>query len=264
MTGAVNSGGNNARGYGYAYVKNSTSSAANPTGQPIVRNEMIGQMLILNGTTSVNYGMNAVSFKGIGEPGAVNDDDQDGIRDLNGPSNPLPEYEEAPDQILIPRFLAVDDPILSAVPAIIDSEIILVNLTGGAAFTTIVDILGFNDNEEPLSAFYSFKCWDKPKLRTFAAFTTQDFLKNATNHDPDEIVGQTNRESGWLRLNGLVANSTGPESILDPAIYAVLVEGVGAYNVADLPFEVCTQTNGDLLPVGPFGDGPNPVAGDNE
>jgi hypothetical protein len=61
-----------------------------------------------------------------------------------------------------------------------------------------------------------------------------------------------------------VANSFGPETIQDPAIYAVLIERFGGYAAADLPFEWCSQTNGDLLPVSNFGDGPKPVPGDNQ
>ena len=265
----VNSGGPNKRGYAYVYAKSATTSPNNPTGTPIVWNHMIGQQLILNGITMVNYSMNAVSFKGIGPEGAFNDDDGDGIRDLNGPTldgggpNPLAEYEEAPDEILIPRFLGQD---LAAPggPNLYNSDVILVNLSGGSAFTTIVDILGYNDNEDPLSAQYEFYCWDKPKLRDFAEFTLESSLDLNPTNDPDEIVGAPTKESGWLRIDGLVANSSGPEAILDPAIYAVLVECTNNLCAADLPWERCSQRNGDLLPNSIFGDGPNPVAGDNQ
>jgi hypothetical protein len=43
-------------------------------------------------------------------------------------------------------------------------------------------------------------------------------------------------------------------SIADPAFYAVLVERIGSFAAADLPFELCSQDNGDLLPSGVQGD----------
>jgi hypothetical protein len=50
-----------------------------------------------------------------------------------------------------------------------------------------------------------------------------------------------------------VASSAQAE-IQDPAVHAVLVERVSTYSVVDLPWELCTQSNGDLLPVSLFGD----------
>jgi hypothetical protein len=60
-------------------------------------------------------------------------------------------------------------------------------------------------------------------------------------------------ESGWFRMDGAVATSL-TTTIQDPAFYAVLVERVSAYAVASLPFEFCSQDNGDLVASGLFGD----------
>jgi hypothetical protein len=63
------------------------------------------------------------------------------------------------------------------------------------------------------------------------------------------------------------------ETIVDPAFYMVLIERVGIFAVADLPFECGSQVNGTLLPRSLFGDGdidldgdgiPDPVDGDNQ
>jgi hypothetical protein len=257
---------NMVQGYFYAYAKNMTPTPNNPTGTPIVFNHLIGDELIINGITALDYGMNAVAFKAYGAnaddqaDNTPNDDDGDGIRDLNGKDSPNPEYDEAPDKICIPRFLGQD---VAGGTTFANSQIILINLSGGRAFTTTIDISGFNDNEEPFSAQYTFYCWAKPFLRDFAAPTLQSYLLG-TNQNPNEILG-LNEESGWLTLNGLVANSSGPESIADPAIYAVLIEELEGHWAADLPFECCSQTNGALLPTSIFGDGdPTPVAGDNQ
>lgn len=260
------------QGYMYAYAKLPVlgfPGSPNSSGEPIVFNHLIGQEMILDGIRTLSYSMNAVSFRGLGEEGALNDDDQDGIRDLNGPGGALPEYEEAPDQILIPRFLGQDEAVnknnlVGPGPGdVFHSELILINLSGGARFTAIVSFLIFNDNEDPTSGEYEFRCWDKPLLRDFSAATLQSALEN-TIDDPDEIVGSSSRNAGWIRINGLVANSDGPEVIDDPAIYAVLIERAGTYAAADLPWEECNQNNGDLLPLGNFGDGPNPVNNDNQ
>ena len=80
--------------------------------------------------------------------------------------------------------------------------------------------------------------------------------------DPQEIIGANHRESGWFRIQGLVAQSEA-ETIANPAIYAVLVEDIAGFAAADLPYEYC-QRNGDLLPKSPLGDGPNPSANDNQ
>src|SRR6185295_18681539 len=113
---------------------------------------------------------NAVAFRGIGtkdEPvpapdGTLNDDDGDGIRDLNGPHNALPEYEEAPDRILIPRFLG--QTMRNEGGQYFRSRLILIALSGGPRFRTIIDVLGYNDFEQVQSSMYEFTCWDKPLL----------------------------------------------------------------------------------------------------
>ena len=262
LTSAVNSGGPNTQGYAYAYAKNATPSPNNPTGTPIVFNHLIGDTLILNGFESLDYSMNAVSFKGYGAngndqaDGTPNDDDGDGIRDLNGPNDPHPEYDEAPDKIFIPRFLG-------QTAGVTDSHLVLVNLSGGAAFTTTVSFLAYDDSENPFSATYSFYCWAKPSLLEINGLFDNSVLLS-TSTSPNEILGWPGQKAGWFIVDGLVANST-QEAIVDPAVYAVLVECLGPDRcVADLPWEFCSQTNGDLLPVNPLGDGPNPTNGDNQ
>ena len=70
----------------------------------------------------------------------------------------------------------------------------------------------------------------------------------------------------WRRRapNGPHDDEPCAETIHDPAVYAVLIERSGGQYAAELPFEFCGQANGDLLPTGLFGDGPNPVNGDDQ
>jgi hypothetical protein len=231
---------NHEQGYVYAFAKSPT------TGQAIVFNHLIGQLAILSAHNNVQDSVNAVVFRGVGSQGSPTDLDSDDIRDLDGV-----EYEEAPDEILIPRFFGSDAPNTPG-GDIFKSRLILIGLSGGIAFTTDVSFLVYNDNEEQLSTQYSFRCWDNVELRDINGLFLNDYLQD-TNHDPDEILGAERREAGWMRLDGLIATSTQVE-ILDPAIYAVLIERAGSTAVVDLPFELCIQDNGDLLPKGPFGD----------
>ena len=232
------------QGYVYVFAKSVT------TGEPIVHNHLIGQTLIVNGYDSFEYATNAVSFRGVGD-GTFTDLDSDGIRDLDGV-----EYEEAPEEILIPRFLGQDDELgnnESSSSRSLRSWLVLVNLTGGAAFTTTIDFLIYNDNEEVFSSEHTFECWTKEYLLDISGIFGNQFLKLGTNENPLEILGAPYLESGWFKMDGAVAQSTSV-AIEDPAFYGVLVEKIGNYAVADLPFELCHQTNGDLLPRSILGD----------
>ena len=245
---------NHEQGFVYVFAKHQT------TGQAIAFNFLIGNLLTLESIDQLQYSMNPVAFKGFSNNrnGGTNADG-DSVRDLDGV-----EYEPVPDEVYIPRFIGSSSVQASSVgPAIYDSELILLGLSGGAKFTTIVNFWVYNDNEEAFSAQYSFRCWARVPLRDINGVFTQDFLHNNTNNAANEILGAPDVESGWIRVYGSTAYSTA-ETIDDPAVYAVLVERIGSYGAADLPFEsVATQVNGDLFPVGLFGD-PSGGNGDNQ
>jgi hypothetical protein len=230
---------NQAQGFLYVFAKD------HATGRAIVYNHLIGESLFMSSADTLDDALKALVFRGIGDERSETDRDNDGIRDLDGV-----EYDPAPDELLIPRFLGQD---VGNRGAVVTSRLILIGLSGGSAFTTDVDFLVYNDNEEVFSAQYTFFCWEDPRLSQINNVFTQDFLHNFTNNAPNEIVGAPTREAGWFRVNGLYARSTQAE-IADPAVYAVLVERSAPYSVADLPWELCTQTNGDLFPHGLFGD----------
>jgi hypothetical protein len=209
---------NQEQGFVYVFAKDPI------TGHAKVFNFLIGNLMTLESITSLEYSMNPVSFKGIGNASGDTDiHPTDGLRQLDGV-----EYEAVADQILIPRFIGWDG-------SAYHSELILIGLTGGAQFTTVVDFLVYNDNEEVFSAQYSFKCWARVPLGTLNGVFTQVFLKS-TNNAPNEILGANQTEAGWMKLNGNTAFSTQAQ-FNDPAIYAVLIEKIGAYGAADLPFE---------------------------
>ena len=239
------------QGYFYAFAKNSD-------GEAITHNGLIGSSMVISGIEQFDYQVNPVAFLGMTAEGNPTDLDGDDVRDLDGV-----EYDHAPDTITVPRFLGqgVD---AQGEGAPINSHLILIGLSGGQDFTTTICFDVYNDNEEPFSGEYTFYCWEKPTLLQVRGTFANSFLRT-TDHDPNEILGASNRrESGWICIDGCFATSQ-QETIVDPAFYAVLVERISSYSVSDLPFECGRQSNGALLPRGLFGDGdPIAVNGDNQ
>ena len=182
--------------------------------------------------------------------GANTDVDNDGVRDLNGN-----EYEKVSDELLVPRFVAESN---NSRP-----QLLLIGLTG-KSFTTIVNFLIYNDNEEVFSAQYAFDCWDRVELRNINGAFTQSFLEttNQTVNEYVQIFGNgapevvpPRLEYGWFKMDGAVAFSSAA-SVSDPAFMAVRLERfiVGAIAGGSLPYGLGEQANGDLIQHGPFPD----------
>ena len=233
---------------GYLYVFAKGASGPN-NNRAIAFDWLIGAAAIFETEEcAVSYGPVVFSAGLRIAEGAPTDKDNDNIRDLNGT-----EYEQVPDELLVPRFFG-------QVNNHIETELILVNLTGGSAFTALVNFLIYNDNEEVFSAQVSFDCWAEYELSEInnvfdnsfllttghAAGETSGIVVTATN--PDSII-----ETGWYRMDGAIAFSSAA-SFNDPAILALQVEEVGDNELATLPFSTGSQNNGDLLPHGIFGD----------
>ena len=115
-----------------------------------------------------------------------------------------------------------------------------------------IDLLIYNDNEQVFSGEYTFTCWDAVHLDNVSGAFTQAFLET-TDHDEDEIRGLNMLESGWARMDGGVASSSAA-TIDDPAFAVALLEFIGVFAAADLPFENGVQYNGALLPRNVQGD----------
>lgn len=222
------------RGYVYVYARGATNPA------PVTFNHLVGSSIVFDAISRSVYSIQPVVFDGMTNEGETTDLDSDGIRDLDGL-----EYNKAPDQTVIPRFFGQSG------VANIFSELVLVNLTGGRAFTTSTNFLIFNDNEEAFSGEHSFYCWDSIPLRSISGAVRHSFLKNNTNHDPDEVIGFPDLEAGWILFDGGTASST-VVSISDPAVLVTLIEH-GQLASSQLPFVVGEQDNGSLLPSSIFG-----------
>ena len=224
---------NQSLGYLYVFAKDPLS------GEPITFDWLIGQNQVIDGILSLQYGVNVFVFEGRTDEGMPTDVDEDRIRDLDGT-----EYEQAPDELLFPRFMGQG--------VGFDSSLVLINLTGGTQFTTTLDFLIYNDNEYAFSSEYTFRCWDIVPLVEISGVFRDDFLK-LTDNSPREIRGLENVEAGWFRVDGGIANS-GIRSFEDPAFLGFLTEFIGPFGGADLPFQQGVQDNGDLLPRSVHGD----------
>lgn len=228
------------QGYLYVYAK-----AERPSGSDaIVFNWLVGEASSFDGIKTLETTYNAFAFAGVGAQGATTDKDGDEWLDLDNV-----EYEPAADYYIQPRFIGQADG--RSVGFI--SELVLINLTGGTQFSADINFDIFNDNEEPLSATWTFKCWDRKRLLDISGAFSATALKYKDNDD--EVYGLEELETGWFMIDGIVANSD-CDSIDDPAILHMLIEHTGKnFAGAELPFEsVEKQTNGDLLPRGCFGE----------
>jgi hypothetical protein len=230
------------KGYLYVFAKSKTTGAA------IKFDHLIGQALVLEGgSDNVDYLLPPWVFKAGAAlvEGANTDLNSNGLRDLNDL-----EYEAAPDTLLVPNFLGHDGPLDP------DTELILINLTGGAQFTAVVDFLVYNDNEEVFSAQYDFVCWKRKAIDEISSVFENEFLLS-TNHASGEVPGTTSStfpESGWFRINGNTSFSSAVQ-FSDPAILAAIVQSLHDEDGgAMLPFTEGTQTNGSLLSHNLFGN----------
>ncbi|MBL8858284.1 MAG: hypothetical protein JNL28_07275 [Planctomycetes bacterium] len=221
------------KGYAYAFAKNAQGAA-------ISFNWLIGDNLLFDGVDALDYTINPYSFRAIRPQGQPTDADADGVRDLNGI-----EYEMAPAKIIVPRFFGQS--------GVYQSDLVLIALTGGGQFTSTINFLIYNDNEEVFSGNYAFRCWTKTPLTTITNVFTQSFLANFTSHAPNETIGATTVETGWFEMDGGTAYSTSTQ-FADPAFLAFLVERTGPRSGAELSFEMGRQSNGDLLPLSINGD----------
>jgi hypothetical protein len=237
---------NMTRGYVYVFAKSKT------TGVPIAFDHLIGTEIILTTSDSDPDFSNApVVFQaGAGlTDGSPTDINNNGLRDLDGI-----EYTKAPDQLLFPRFFGQGG------PGNWHSQAVFINLTGGAQFQAIINLLIYNDNEEVFSAQFQFQCWVLVDLLDISSVFSNSFLLS-TNHDPTEVYngGHAFNEVGWFSVDGDVSFSTAAQ-FDDPAVLGLLIErgstaeGPSLSNGgALLPFTLGTQSNGSLLSTNIFG-----------
>jgi hypothetical protein len=235
---------NMVRGYVYVFATSHT------TGQAIKFDHLVGHEIILNNVNTTPDFASAPFVYKAGAAlanGAPTDVNANGLRDLDGI-----EYAPAPDKLVFPRFIGQGEPFGW------DSQLVLLNLTGGAQFQALVDLLIYNDNEEVFSAQFQFQCWVSVPLHDVSPVFDNDFLLS-TNHSGSEVFNGPNTfpEIGWFKVDGDTAFSSAAQ-FSDPAILGLLIERsddsvVFREGGAELPFTIGTQTNGKLLSTNLFG-----------
>lgn len=205
-------------------------------------NYLMGSELVVDARGAV-YTLNAIPFASPVAAGGFTDLDGDSQLDFDGM-----EYEQIPDTLYIDNFIAVAN-----------SSLALLNLTGGTGFNAVVQFHIWNDNEFPLSATKTFRCWFDERLTKISPVFENFFLFNNTPNDPNELdlncdnVGDI--ETGWVRINGIVANSV-VESIPNPALLGSITAGpddglATPINGGRLLWEsVAKQDNGDFIKYG--------------
>ncbi len=222
---------NEREGYAYVFAKSPTS------GQAISWNWLIGISRIDEGGADEDFDVNPYVFKSPIAQGGATDVNADGLRNLDGV-----EYEAGPDHLLVPRFVGQGGNDKSQ-GGNDESELILINLTGAAQFTAVVDFLVYNDNEEVFSTQYSFTCWDDVDLLDISGLFSETFLESTNNNPNEQVDGD---EFGWFRMDGRIAFSSA-DSEADPMILSLLIEKIDSGDGGELPFTTGTQTNGELV-----------------
>jgi hypothetical protein len=222
-------------GYVYVFAKSPTSGAA------ISWNYLIGAALVVKHNIGGVFDDNPWVFKAIGADGVATDGNGNGERDLNGT-----EYEAGPDKIDLPRFIGQSTGV--------QSQLVLINLTGAVQFDATVAFQVYDDDEHAFSAAYTFRCWRKVFLDGpggISGVFNNSFLSLVSSVGP---INAPFGHMGWMRLDGQIASSTAT-SIANPMILANLLENIGSTNegpglsAASFPesYVEGTQTNGALI-----------------
>ncbi len=243
------------KGYLYVYAEATGTSST-----PIKYDHLMGTMTVFDIANSDSFEVPPYVFKAGSAitQGNTTDLDGDGLRDLNGN-----EYEAVPDVHLVPRFIGQPDQVgpNSA------SELVLIPLTGGAQFTTLVNFLIYNDNEDVFSAQTTVQCWKRLYLNDLSGAFTNNFLVNSNDNPAEyiQLAGTTRGpapqlETGWFKFEGQIANSSATSKD-NPALLGMRIDRVYVPNSniiagasAALPYGKGSNPNGDLLPFGVLGD----------
>jgi hypothetical protein len=224
------------KGYVYVFAKRADNSA-------ISWNYLIGEVRVLSSDPGDTYECQPFTYKGIGADETVLAAAPTTVNHLllNGT-----KYEATSDVLLFPRFTGQNDDGDDQLQA--DSSLVLIALSGGSQFTSLVDLTVFNDNEEVFSAQDSVRCWSRKKLSWISNVFDDDFLVTTNQADSESVDGT---ETGWFTAHGLIASSSNT-TIQNPAILGVLLEKLWD-DEPNIPLVVTPQyaeAGGAILPYG--------------
>lgn len=203
---------------------------------PWGHDHLVGSEVVL-GLTGTTYGLPAIAFQAQVPAGAPTDIDGDGNLDFDGV-----EYSQVPDELYADGVVANPS-----------ARLILLELSGGAAFQTTARFDVFNDNEGALSVTTNFSCWMDSRWEDISLLFTEGFLATNTVHDPAELDltcdGVGDEETFWARIRGLVSVST-QSVIQDPALLGALGGETGALDAGRPLWHSKAGQNGIFLNFG--------------
>jgi hypothetical protein len=237
---------NAAKGYLFVFARQVAPGSSPPQPGPnaVKFDHLIGTEWVFEPNQDL-LSINPFVYKaaaGLAELANTDVNPANGKRDLNGN-----EYGVSPDILEFPRFWGQLPP-----PSFRQSELILLNMTGGAQFLAHTDILLYDNDESQFSAAHDFVCWTRVPLSTtgnptgISAFFDHLFL--LATSDASELNGTFGITSGWFTVDGTSANSTQTQ-LSNPAILGVLLDNFAAIALrsAEIPFGEGTNANGRLL-----------------
>lgn len=194
-------------------------------------NHLIGSQVVV-GMTGGIFALTPYAFEALPTASGCTDADADGRADFDGV-----EYEAMADEILLDSFLSVAS-----------SRLVLFNVSSSLSDDVTVHMDVFNDNEYPLSATFSFRCWFEMDLAQLSGVFTQTLLAG-TPHDPDELDvncdGLGDFETGWARIDPLVASGSW-QSTANPAVLGAVTAGPASLDGGRLLWGAGTSVAGEL------------------
>ncbi|MCA8941427.1 MAG: hypothetical protein KDB80_02605 [Planctomycetes bacterium] len=221
-------GGNGQEGY----VVVSAEDPALAMGNAWSHNYLIGSEIVMS-ALGVTYMVNALPVKAI--PGDHAPTTMGGFPFYLAFDNA--KYEALPDSVMS-DFIGVGN-----------SQLALINLTGGPAIENTLFFEVYNDNELPLSATLRFRCWFDCPLSDVNPLFSEANLDNFPN-DPQELDidcdGTGDLETGWFRIRSTGTwFSGGQNHSPDGVVVGSITAGHASVRGGHLLWESNeTQTNG--------------------
>ncbi|MCA8941334.1 MAG: hypothetical protein KDB80_02135 [Planctomycetes bacterium] len=168
------------------YVVVSAEDPGRPMGGSWSHNFLIGSEIVMS-AGGVTYMINAIAVGTFHLPTVP----------IN--ASPLPGHLQFDDVF----YNKLPDYLMSDFIGVANSQLALINLTGGPNIENTVFFEVYNDNELPLSATLRFRCWFDCPLSSVSPLFTEANLANFPN-DPQELDidcdGAGDLETGWFRI----------------------------------------------------------------
>ncbi len=216
------------------YVVVSAENPALSPGNAWEHDYLMGSSMVLS-ASGVSYIVNAIPFEGIapGHHGSLTNGSFPYTLCFDGTSG---NYEKAPNTLMTDFVAAAN------------SQLALINLTGGPFIENRLYFAVYNDNEQPLSATVNFRCWFDQPLSCVNPLFAEDWLAALPN-DPDELDitcdGVGDIETGWMSIQSTGTFFSGGQPFDgDGVIIGSITAGNASVRGGHLLWERGSQDNG--------------------